>query len=162
MKQSKEIKENMKRKIKLRDLSKEQWDENKGIECNKCKCCNNCKFGYINCDTSNIKSSWINHKEMYSDKFLDQEIEIEVPNILTKEEKEYLSNIIKPFKDKVTSIKKIPAFGSNYRATYCILITINSQFSIFGYENIELPYFQKDMYQGMEINRDYILEELGL
>lgn len=75
----------MKRKIKLKDITAEQWDENKGIECKKYKCCDNCKFRYIDCDTSKFESSWINHKEMYSDKFLDQEIEIDIPDILTKE-----------------------------------------------------------------------------
>lgn len=75
----------MKKKIKLRNLTKEQWDENKGIECNKHKCCNNCKFRYINCDISDCETSWINHKEMYSDKFLNQEIEIEVPDILDEQ-----------------------------------------------------------------------------
>lgn len=63
-------------KKKLRDLTKKEWDESKKIECKKCKDCNHCKFRYIDCNKSNIKSSWINHKEMYSDKFLNQEIEI--------------------------------------------------------------------------------------
>lgn len=154
----------MKIKIKLRDLTPEQWDKNRDSLCkldtlNKC---DNCIFKEVNCSESFFRNSWIHHKDSYSDKFLDQKVEIEIPDILNEKEKKYLSNIIKPFRNKVTSIKKLPAFGSNYRATYCILITINSQFGIFGNENIQLPYFQNDMYKGMEAGKNYTLEELDL
>lgn len=148
----------MKRKIKLRDLTAKQWDENKGIECNKCKHCDNCKFGYINCDTSNFKSSWINNKDMFSDKFLNQEIEIEGPDILSEAEKEYLSAVIKPFRDRVIFIKKVKCANNNY----FISIKISSELSQSGEGRIYFPFFQNDMYKGMEANKKYTLEELDL
>lgn len=149
----------MKRKIKLKDLTKEQWDKNKGIECEKYERCDNCKFAYTNCDTSNIKSSWINHKEIYSDKFLDQEIEIEMPDILKEEEKRYLSAVIRPFRNRVISISKYFYVLDN---AYTIEICIYSSVGIFEKEIIRLPRFKNEMYKGMENNKKYILEELDL
>lgn len=150
----------MKRKIKLRDMTKEQWDENKPINCTWCS---DCKLGCVNCGTSNFKSSWINHKEMYSDNFLDQEVEIE-ENILNEKEKEYLKAVIRPFRDKVTCIKKAIGFGCNHQTVYCIVVEINNQFAMFGVEDIKLPYFyfQNKLYEGMTLNRKYTLEELDL
>lgn len=69
------VKLTMKKK-KLRDLTPEEYEkwftehhcENKHIHCDSCI------FSGTNCI---IKSGWINHKDLYSDKFLDQEIEVE-------------------------------------------------------------------------------------
>ena len=149
----------MKRKIKLRDLTAKQWDENKGIECNKCKHCDNCKFGYINCDTSNFKSSWINNKDMFSDKFLNQEIEIEGPDILDEQEKKYLRAVIKPFRDRVISISKYFYVFDN---AYAIDIYVMSSVGIFEKEIIRLPLFRNEMYKGMAKNKVYTLEDLDL
>lgn len=145
--------------MKLKDLTKEQWDENKGIECNKCERCDNCKFVYINCNTSNIKSSWINHKEIYSDKFLDQEIEIEMPDILNEAEKRYLSAVIRPFRNRVISISKYFYVLDN---VYSIEIYMKSVEGIFNTENLKLPLFKNEMYKGMEKNKKYTLKELDL
>lgn len=148
----------MKRKIKLRDMTKEQWDENKGIECDKHKCCNDCKFRYINCDISTNEVSWVNHKEMYNDKFLDTEIEIEEPNILNEKEKEYLSAVINPFRDRVISIEK-----AGYSDFMFLSINIHSISVLRNKEIINLPMFQKDtMYKNMIDNFKYTLEELDL
>lgn len=62
--------------MKLRDMTKEQY----ALWCEKyCKIgimwCRNCPFASGNCDWRSSKC-WVNHKEMFSDKFLDQEIEI--------------------------------------------------------------------------------------
>lgn len=61
---------------KLRDLTIEEWD--KWIE-KKCRFtrCENCIFNSASCLESENKYSWIHHKDLYSDKFLDQEIEVE-------------------------------------------------------------------------------------
>ncbi len=93
----------MKKKIKLRDMTKEQWDANRNSLCKfkTMQSCDECIFKWVNCLKSSYKELWIYHKDLYSDKFLDQEVEIEIPDILDKEEKEYLSFVIKPFK-KIT------------------------------------------------------------
>ena len=59
------------KKKKLRDLTLEEWDKWKHKNCNKC---DKCVFRYVDCVT---KNSWVNNKDIYSDKFLDQEIEVE-------------------------------------------------------------------------------------
>lgn len=63
-----------KRKVKLRDLTKEQYREyEKG--CSD-RICTECLFRAVECEL-NRTSCWFHHKDLYSDKFLDQEIEIE-------------------------------------------------------------------------------------
>lgn len=68
-----------KKKVKLRDLTEEQY--NKWIKNNCTKYsnyCNGCPFQKVRCDNDENKNDvWIENKELYSDKFLDQEIEIE-------------------------------------------------------------------------------------
>lgn len=72
--------------------------------------------------------------------------------ILDKEEKEYLESVLKPFKDKVDCIEKSEFNNSEY-----INIDIKRDASI------SLPNFPRDtMYNGMEINKQYTLKELGL
>lgn len=79
----------------------------------------------------------------------------EVKDILDKEEKEYLSNVIKPFKNKVESIKKLEYEGN--RQKEFIMISIENDYPI------NLPNFkQNTMYKNMGINKEYTLEELGL
>lgn len=72
--------------------------------------------------------------------------------ILDDKEKEYLSNVIKPFKSEVVAIKKNE--GENNRE----YIEID-----LGSDDILFPYFKKGtMYRGMEVDKEYTLEELGL
>ena len=78
-------------------------------------------------------------------------IKVEQP-ILDEKEKEYLSAVIKPFRDKVISISKKSA---NYGEFIDILID--------EAEDIYLPYFKPNsMYKGMKLYKDYTLKELGL
>lgn len=73
--------------------------------------------------------------------------------ILDDVEKRYLTNIIKPFKNKVESISKQDRFTSR---TYIRII-------IKGDSSICLPNFKNDtMYKGMVGNKEYTLKELGL
>lgn len=156
----------MKKRIKLRDATKEQWDNWVNNNCNLKVECKNCPAYRANCDSTENENCWINNKDMYSDKFLDQEIEIEVPDILDKEEKEYLSAVIKPFRKKFVNIKKeVRTFGltkADERLYYYLTIRIKSKTHVLSDEYIYLPYFKEDMYKGMEVDKCYTLEELGL
>ena len=91
---------------------------------------------------------------------------MELRNLLKKEEKEYLSAVIKPFRNKIISIKKLIYgkifIGSDCRPTYSINIQVKNKFSGFGIQNIQLPFFQNDMYKGMEVDKEYTLADLGL
>lgn len=63
------------KKKKLRDLTGlDYWKWQK----KNCTCysnCEKCVFNNINCSRSSNKG-WFHHKDLYSDKFLDQEIEV--------------------------------------------------------------------------------------
>ena len=77
--------------------------------------------------------------------------------VLDDVEKEYLSNIIMPFIDKISYIRK---------NTYLN----NTEYIDIGYYetnkveyDIEFPLFKKGtMYKGMDADKQYTLEELGL
>lgn len=72
--------------------------------------------------------------------------------ILDDAEKEYLKNVIKPFKDEVKFIRKCNALSGEF-----IHIGIINETGIF------LPNFKKNtMYEGMETEKKYTLKELGL
>lgn len=145
----------MKKKIKLRDLTPEQWDIINKNECFEIVECKNCLFNHVYCGDSDNAHAWINHKDLYSNKFLDQEVEIEVPDILTKEEREYLSDVIKSFRDKVCFLVKL--FDEKVN-DYCIMIYVNS--AVIG--GVILLLSRNDIYTGMKLNIDYTLEDLGL
>ena len=73
--------------------------------------------------------------------------------ILDDVEKKYLTNVIKPFKNKVKGISKRP--NVNEKAYIDIIINDNT--------NVFLPDFKNDtMYKGMVENKEYTLKELGL
>ena len=80
--------------------------------------------------------------------------------ILTKEEKEYLNNVIKPFKNRVYYIIK--------HKHLCVLNEEFIQICVRSYndeldEDINLPLFVKgSMYKNMKEGRRYSLRELGL
>lgn len=76
--------------------------------------------------------------------------------ILDEVEREYLSSVIKPFRNKVQYIEKKGTTGTLLPKEYLII-------SLSTFERIDLPYFDKGiMYKGMEQNKTYTLEELGL
>ena len=72
--------------------------------------------------------------------------------ILDEKEKEYLGNLIRPFRDRVILISK----GENEKGQYIFIVSA-------GDEDIYLPYFiENTMYKNMKADKDYTLEELGL
>ena len=78
--------------------------------------------------------------------------------ILDDVEKEYLSNIIKPFRDRIISIRKYKFNQDEYIGIYVKYYAETDE-----NEMITLPVFKEGtMYKGMKLNREYLLEELGL
>lgn len=80
-------------------------------------------------------------------------------DILDKEEREYLGNIVRPFKRKYKGI----------RIEKCMIYKKSARIIIYfpmvdkDFDIIELPMFNTDnMYRGMEPNKQYTLKELGL
>lgn len=80
--------------------------------------------------------------------------EIKKP-ILNRQEKQYLENVLRPFKDRTIIIKKIVAGCRDEKEFICINITNGAV--------ICFPYFEKGkMYKGMQAEKPYTLEELEL
>ena len=112
-----------------------------------------------------LMSSWRNNSKWNSSGLLEDfitghyQIAKEVNSVLDEAEKRYLTNIIKPFRDKVISIANYyeESIGNNY-----IEIEVKQNYC---HENqyVSLPYFKSGtMYKGMEEYKKYTLEELGL
>ena len=77
--------------------------------------------------------------------------------ILDDVERKYLSEVIKPYKNKVAFIAKSK---DAYEAKYFISIVVNGN---YGREAIHLPWFKENtMYKGMKIGKRYTLKELGI
>lgn len=110
--------------------------DNKPISCPEIKC-NDCGRNSKSGCSRHILTEWAN-SECKED-------------ILTEKEKAYLSSVIKPFRNEVLDIQK--------KSTYCEWILIIMK----NHERICLPFFEEGtMYKGMEENRRYTIEELGL
>ena len=140
----------MKKKIKLRDLTEEQYETWLAKNCDYTKCIN-CPFSKVYC-YSNSKNNWIKNKDIYSDKFLNQEIEIEI-ELLTPKEKEYLEGVIRPFKDKVRYIAKSEM--DNNLEYLCIDIKDD-------YHLCFPNFLRNKYYKNLEIEKKYTIEDLGL
>ncbi len=77
--------------------------------------------------------------------------------ILDKEEKEYLSAVIRPFGNIILTIEKNPWLSGNETYEY-LKVRIDDTVG-----SLKFPLFKKGtMYKGMEVNKQYTLEELGL
>ena len=114
------------------------------------------KTGYSLYVIDNITNCFLENKEV-----ITFEVEkVEIPTyteyippkpILDDKEKEYLSAVIRPFREKIKSIHKDCFKKEEFIYIYC------KKFS----NSFGLPYFSKDtMYKGMELNREYTLEDL--
>ena len=77
--------------------------------------------------------------------------------MLTEKEKKYLSDVIKPFRDKMITITKRRMYTGGKEH---IAITIHDSNNTDG---ISLPLFENNtMYKNMTPNQEYSLERLGL
>lgn len=77
--------------------------------------------------------------------------------ILSDKEREYISAVIKPFRDKVESIYKEVNTYPNEGEEYIVILLKNE------YNDIVLPNLDgSTMYAGMEKYKKYTLKELGL
>lgn len=84
-----------------------------------------------------------------------ERVEEEKKEILDKVEKNYLINVIKPFRERVKFIRKIESLTFSAEKEL-LQIQLND-------DDIVLPYFEKNtMYKGMKLDEDYSLEELGI
>ena len=80
-----------------------------------------------------------------------------IKSILTEKEKEYLSAVIKPFKDKVSYIVKRQGFKEDKKLSVEFIIIYVDD------EKIVLPSYDKGtLYKDMKLMEKYTVEDLGL
>lgn len=124
-----------------------------------------CSDGYISCVCGEFVPIFQNIK--FEDSEPTSLEAIVHPQILTDAEKRYLKGVIRPFRDRVESIEKVISdnvfdeIADNVSSdiTECyILIHFTNENDYMGFPN----FHESEMYKGMEINRMYTLEELGL
>jgi hypothetical protein len=148
----------MKKKIKLRDMTEEQFYTFRHSDSCTKKPCDACPFHCTSCSVA--ECCWAKHKDIYSDKFLDQEIEIEVPDILTKQEKEYLNSVLEPYRHSFFNI-----YIQKFRAVSgCEAIEAIQQ-NEAGEDNILLLSLMETSampFKGIAQGDSFTLEELGL
>lgn len=91
---------------------------------------------------------------------LTGELEIEKP-ILNDVEKRYLENVLNPFKDRILFAKKTTIYDTDSGYEYVCFKVVTPDGEDYNY--LILPYFIKGtMYEGMELDKEYKVEELGL
>lgn len=141
----------MKKRVKLRDMTQDQKDS----FCQERKYCSKCPFnGNPNKEGLGCLKNVEN--EFLSKDVLSEEIEIEVPDILTGEEREYLKAAVKPYRGNpglyatrrawATSGENVVAFSIPLCAEPILMVT---------------PTETMD-FMGMEAEVNYSLRELGL
>lgn len=142
-------------KAKIKDLTKEQANKICNVNKYHCQSCPLC-YGSstesrtcINAVISNGFKDFIN--------FVNKDTEIIQP-YLSGQEKEFLEERLRPFKDEIGSI--IKERSGNDTDLYRIRIEGTFRSSL---EIIHFSWFKGNtMYQGMEPNRNYTLEDLEL
>ena len=143
------------KKIKIRDLTKEQILKFCHERTRKFDTCSGCPLHCANC-FENSGGFLVENKDMFSDEFLNQEVEIET-DILTPKEKVYLEAVIDPFKERIVGIGKAVLCGN----TEFIYFSTREKADEIIYS--ELPPFDAGTaFKGMEAGKKYTLEELGL
>ena len=111
-----------------------------------------------NSDLTNIYDNILDIMEVWEFDKLVWKREEKPVEILDKEEKKWLNHFIKSTNIKVNRIVKYDALFYNDREFLNIYYNIN-----YDIESTILPYFKKgSMYKGMELDKKYTLEELGL
>lgn len=127
---------------KYKDEIKAELEKNKTLGCVVNKLMGNTCDDYPKCNDCYLK-------------VLDWLLQECKEPILTDEEKEYLSTVIKPFKNSIQYIGKFKLDDGFQQ----IRITYEGEHYV---SVIELPPFDNDMYKGMVIGKFYSLEESGL
>lgn len=117
---------------------------------------------YLAIENGNIKICNTQYNCLTKDYYTSNYWELYKESILDKTEKEYLLNIIKPFKNKITSIAKKKCsllFNQSF-------IKINIKYfndTDIWYGTINSPTFATvDMFQNMKADYEYTVEELDL
>lgn len=131
-------------------ISEDHKKEKLGTKCLHANC-GKCLFNGSNICKKNIESEDFNEYVAKAEEY----VKANTP-ILDDAEKRYLKAVIRPFRNSFCRVsKRVDIVQHKY---YILFISYKPN------NYLKLPYFELDsgMYKGMELNRDYRLEELGL
>jgi len=92
-------------KKKLKDVTIKEYETFCNDRCINSNNCRNCPLKSVVC-SSEAYLCWIYHKDLYSNYFLNRVINIDELLYFDETEKEYLHNLLKPFKGKISYITK--------------------------------------------------------
>lgn len=102
---------------------------------------------------SNIRSQY---GQTYADDILEWMSRPYKEPILEEDERNYLSNVIRPFKENVCTVYKRKFYSySGLTYEYIVVKLRNDK---WGFPK----FVEGTMYKGMEVNKEYSLKELGL
>lgn len=139
----------MKKTIKLRDMTEEQYKRWGYDNCYN-QSCEKCPFRFVACRSA--IAPWYDNKDKFTANFLDQTVEIEVPDLLTEEEKELLKQLVKLSAHRITGIE-----FDEEENDICV------GFMVAGLlEDNEKFDFKKGLFKGVEMGKLYSLSYLGL
>lgn len=114
---------------------------------------------YLTIENGNIKMCNTQYNSLTKGDYTSNYWEIYKEKILTDEEKEYLSNVIKPFKNKVCYIVKYTV--SFYDGDFIQICVKSNRNNVYQY--INLPAFTRDsIYKNMKADYTYTVEDLDL
>ena len=117
---------------------------------------------------SNYWQSWVSSSDIIEELLTGESELVKLPKpILDDVEKEYLGNIIKPFRNRILYIAKSETVKTydnpNPKIYECIYIMYKDSTKKRNPYYMGFPCFEKGtMYKGMELDKEYTLEELGL
>lgn len=98
--------------------------------------------------------------KVYEDFTLQKVLWERKPEILTEEEKTYLTNLIKPFRNQFRGLEK--KHSDETDSYYLVLDVVHFQDERED-DSIYMPNFEKDSaYRGLKTDKYYTLDELGL
>ena len=138
----------MKKTIKLRDLTKEQYKRWGYDNCYN-QSCEKCPFRFVACRSA--IAPWYDNKDKFTANFLDQTIEIEVPDLLTEEEKKLLKDFDYFSLNSLTAIK-IRLIGDSK------LLTL-----YHGSDDFYVEFYVKNyLFKGLTEDNIYRVSDLGL
>jgi hypothetical protein len=138
----------MKKTIKLRDLTEKQYKRWGYDNCYN-QSCEKCPFRFVACRSA--IAPWYDNKDKFTANFLDQTVEIEVPDLLTEEEKALLKDFDYFSLNSLTAIK-IRLIGDSK------LLTL-----YHGSDDFYVEFYVKNyLFKGLTEDNIYRVSDLGL
>lgn len=98
--------------------------------------------------------------KVYEDFTLQKVLWERKPELLTEEEKTYLTNLIKPFRNQFRGLEK--KYSEEFDSCYLVLDVVHFQDKRED-DSVYMPNFEKgSAYRGLKTDKYYTLDELGL